>query len=386
MQESAIEFRTIVLLSLGAILITDTAGKIEFMNPAAKSLLNRRLGDALGLPLVDGQSTEIEIFRPEKGAGIGSMQVTEIECLKKKAFLITIHDITRCKLLESQATRFEKIIEISSSAVGMFTPEGNCYYQNKAFSTLFEGSNPNFFHSLFVDENAGNIVLQNCIAGDECFGEFEMHGKGTEIVNIIIQAFSIKDKDNKIEGFIGIFTDITEIKKALETKRLSDKKIRALFDATYQFIGMMTPEGILIEANKTALKFAGIQESDCLGKLFWETPWWTHSKELQNKLREATKKSSEGKIVFLEATHVSSDGRVHYIDFSLKPVLDENGKVLFLIPEGRDITDSKNLEASLNEQIHDLNVLLDVSLEREEKMIELKETIRNLEEKLREKG
>jgi CheY-like chemotaxis protein len=43
-----------------------------------------------------------------------------------------------------------------------------------------------------------------------------------------------------------------------------------------------------------ALEFAGVQEQDVVGKLFWETPWWIHSQEEQRKLQEAMDKGCNG--------------------------------------------------------------------------------------------
>jgi PAS domain S-box-containing protein len=140
-----------------------------------------------------------------------------------------------------------------------------------------------------------------------------------------------------------------EHKKAEGALQESEKKVRALFDQTFQFIGMMTVDGILIEANKSALKFSGVKESDVLGKPFWETPWWSHSPELQEKLRAAIKDVAQGAFVRFEATHPAADGSLHYVDFSLKSVVDEAGNAVFLIPEGRDITDLKRAEAALKE-------------------------------------
>ena len=41
---------------------------------------------------------------------------------------------------------------------------------------------------------------------------------------------------------------------------------------------------------------------------------------------------------------VLANGNRRIVDFSLKPVLDENGKTVLIIPEGRDITDSRLAE------------------------------------------
>ena len=83
------------------------------------------------------------------------------------------------------------------------------------------------------------------------------------------------------------------------------------------------------------LTLRGVTESDIKGKPFWETPWWAHSKELQDHVHEAVKRAARGESVSFEATHPAVDGTLHYIEFSLKPVKDEEGKVVLLVPEGR---------------------------------------------------
>jgi len=123
-----------------------------------------------------------------------------------------------------------------------------------------------------------------------------------------------------------------------ENFREKAEKFRAIFDQTLQFIGLMTPDGILLEANRSALELANLCEDEVLNKPFWQAPWWRHSVELQNRLKAAVVEASQGKLVRFEATHPDREGSLHHVDFSLKPVRDEQGRVAYLIPEGRDIT------------------------------------------------
>ena len=153
--------------------------------------------------------------------------------------------------------------------------------------------------------------------------------------------------DGTPAGVEGILRDISSRKKAEDALRESERKIRAVFDQTYEFIGLMTPSGILIDANRSALEFAGIPESAVIGKPFWETPWWSHSPELQQKVRDAVAACAQGGFVRFEATHLAPDGSTHYIDFSLKPVREGECRVIWLIPEGRDITERKRAETAL---------------------------------------
>jgi PAS domain S-box-containing protein len=147
----------------------------------------------------------------------------------------------------------------------------------------------------------------------------------------------------------------------------AERRFHAIFDQTFQFIGLLSLDGTLLEANRTALVFAGLQPTDVLGKPFWDTPWWAHSPTLQERLRQAVRAAASGEVVRFEATHPDRTGRLRYVDFSLKPVHDEHGAVSLLIPEGRDITERKHAQQALEESREQLRGLADgLLLAREE--------------------
>jgi len=156
---------------------------------------------------------------------------------------------------------------------------------------------------------------------------------------VMVDKVPYRDEKGGICGVVVFTMDVTELKEAEDAVAESGRMSRAIFDHTFQFIGLMTPDGTLIEANRTALEFAGIKTEDAVGKPFWETPWWTHSPEMQDKLRGAVAAASKGQTQRFDATHRAADGSLHYVDFSLKPVLNEKGEVVYLIPEGRDTTE-----------------------------------------------
>jgi PAS domain S-box-containing protein len=147
---------------------------------------------------------------------------------------------------------------------------------------------------------------------------------------------------------------LIENKKLVTKLRESNRKFRAIFDQAFQFIGLMRIDGTLIEVNRTALDFAGIEEKDVLGKAFWETTWWAHSPELQKRLKGAISKAADGDFVRFEAFHPAIDDGIHYFDVSIKPVKDEAGNVYLLIAESRDITERKQAEQEREKTIVNL--------------------------------
>ncbi|OPX64127.1 MULTISPECIES: PAS domain S-box protein [unclassified Methanoregula] len=163
--------------------------------------------------------------------------------------------------------------------------------------------------------------------------------------------------------FITFSRDITERRNAEHALRESEARFRAVIDQSFQLIGLMTPDGTLIHVNRAALALIGASEPDVVNRPFWETPWWAHSEELREKLKDAIRRAASGETVRFEATHPAADGHLAYIDFSVKPVVDPDGRIRYLIPEGRDITEIKQTERALQaseEQHRILAGLLDL--------------------------
>lgn len=156
------------------------------------------------------------------------------------------------------------------------------------------------------------------------------------------------------EGLAVYFQDISQKQAALIERnhseaalRESQQRLQALFNHTFQFFGMLEPDGTVLEVNQTALNFIGASSQDIVGRLFWETPWWTHSAEAQAQIQSAIHQAAAGNLVTFETTHISPDGSTIIVDVSISPVKDETGKVVLLVPEGRNITERKQAELAL---------------------------------------
>lgn len=140
---------------------------------------------------------------------------------------------------------------------------------------------------------------------------------------------------------------------AMERARLteelvqSERRFRALFNQTFQFIGLLTPEGIFLEANETALSFGGLLPEEVYGRPLWEAGWILPKD--RERLQAAVAAAARGELVRFELDVQGAGGMIGTIDFSLKPFHDEAGRVVLLIPEGRDITERKQMEESLRQ-------------------------------------
>ncbi len=176
---------------------------------------------------------------------------------------------------------------------------------------------------------------------------------------IHVMTFSIKTE----KGFMlcGITRDITERKRVEQLIKESEARHRAIFEGTFQFIGLLTIDGILLDVNRPALELVNLEKSDVVGLPFWETPWCTYSVEISEKIHDSIIRAGKGEFVRFKTNINAPDGILHEIDYSIKPMLDAAGKIVLLIPEGRDITELKRAEEALRESEEKFMVLAETS-------------------------
>ena len=131
----------------------------------------------------------------------------------------TVQDITERKLAEDELLRITKAVESSSDAIGMSDPNGCHFYQNEAFTTLFEysaeelaaeGGGP----AVYADQRVARGVFETIKAGKSWAGELEMVSKSGRKFPVALRANAVLDESSEIIGLVGIHTDITERKRA----------------------------------------------------------------------------------------------------------------------------------------------------------------------------
>jgi PAS domain S-box-containing protein len=265
-----------------------------------------------------------------------------------------------------QASEQRYVTLTQSIPVGIFRTDtsGHCLYVNERWSqmtglTAGEAQVDGWAKTLHPDDRDRVFAeWSDCAQHNLPFqSEYRFQKGDGDITWVVGQATAEYGRDGELIGYVGSITDISAAKRAelirqqVETDlQQSEQKFRAVFDGMFQLIGILTPNGAVIEANRTALDAIGINLSDVVGQPFWDTPWWTHSPNLQQQLKQATVRAAAGELVRFEAEHILANGASIFVDFSLKPIFDATGTVIMLIPEGRDISDRKQVETQLREQ------------------------------------
>lgn len=122
-----------------------------------------------------------------------------------------------------------------------------------------------------------------------------------------------------------------------ETRR-AHEHLRRLLDALPTFVGLCSPEGVVIEANDAALVAGELRRDEVLGRPLWELDWFSHDPGVQGSLRDAVTRAQQGELTRFDVQVRVAGSALHTIDFQLVPIV-EHDVVTALVPSALDISE-----------------------------------------------
>jgi PAS domain S-box-containing protein len=146
-----------------------------------------------------------------------------------------------------------------------------------------------------------------------------------------------------------------ERSQVLNQLRASEEKFRGVFEQTFQSMFLLSPEGTIRAANQQALNFCDAALEEILELKFWDLKFWQDNRVYQDWLEDSVRSAANGGLVRDEVQLCNCDHKdckTIWVDFSLKPLQDEQGRVQMLIAEARDISDRKQAEADIIRALH----------------------------------
>lgn len=128
-----------------------------------------------------------------------------------------------------------------------------------------------------------------------------------------------------------------------------ERQLRELMDGlgASVFVGLLSPDGTLIYANRAALDAIDAKPEEIVGVPFDATRWWAFSEDARRNLRNAIQAAARGVASRFEIMFEDRANRRRFMDFTLHPVFAQDGKIAYLVPSAHDITERKNAEKAL---------------------------------------
>jgi signal transduction histidine kinase len=134
----------------------------------------------------------------------------------------------------------------------------------------------------------------------------------------------------------------------------------ALAKAT-SFIALLRADGRLLDVTDAPLTSAGLDRHEVIGHLLWQTPWCRHSEDVQADLRRAVELAADGRLARFDVELMMGSGGTvsETVDLVLRPLRGADGRVAFIVAEGRQVSDRKRAEERIARQNAELSVLTD---------------------------
>ncbi|WP_172370081.1 EAL domain-containing protein [Sporosarcina jiandibaonis] len=215
------------------------------------------------------------------------------------------------------------------------------YTKEELLGNTYEMLNPNYKNDIFISgpdyDYSQNKVLYREIKA------FTKYGTPYWIHATIVP---VLDEVGMIEQFISFDIDITKniltdgkYKKALK----SLQNIEHALDQS-SVVAITNPQGVITYANNKFCELSKYSSEELIGQTHRLVNSGYHPKQF---FEEMWKTIGSGKIWTGEIKNRAKDGSHYWVNTTIVPFLDENGKPLHYIAIRTDITDKKNTEQSL---------------------------------------
>jgi len=398
-----------------AITLADNEERIVSWNKYTEELLNMRESDLFMKPVCSlYPPDEWEKIRKEnvRQKGIryrmetkmlrrdeGSFDVDVSICILKgfKGEIVgsvaIITDITELKNIEKELKESEKkyrtIFDNSAVAITMTDEHEKIISWNKYAEMLLGMNKDDLFlkpvQDLYPVSEWKKIRSQNIRQkGMQHHLETKIQKKNNEQIDVDISLSVLKNHEDRVVGSIGVMKDISARKRIEKNLEESEKKFKLLYEKAPVPYHTLSPEGLITDVNEKWCQAFGYTKDEVRGKFIFD---FISEHEKASAQKSFAQKISEGNSYTggREREYLTKTGEKKLFvahDFFL---FDENGKVISVYTTMEDITENKHAEHTLKEKISELERYKTITVNREMKMMELKNEINELYVKLDQK-
>lgn len=213
--------------------------------------------------------------------------------------------------------------------------------------------------------------------------EFRINTRDNILQHVFIKYLVLHDEDNKPVQCIGIHLDISEQKKTEEDLIRSKKHAEEL---SRDYSNFMESTSDLVYLKDQDLRYLAVSRplADMLGYSEWRDIIGKTEEEIQNE-NSTIQFSKEPEIEVLNGIEMEFTEDIldkgddkGWVSTVKKPLRDSIGNIVGVLSLSRDITKQKQIEQELRDNLEELELFNQLTIGREERMIELKEEINTL--------
>ncbi len=260
---------------------------------------------------------------------------------------------------EKQRESLRTTLESIGDGVIVCEPDGSIRMLNPAAEALTGWKQKDAVGRTFTDvfcivheetrvtvENPVEIVLRTR-AGVALANHTALIRKDRSEIPIDDSGAPIFDAKGELTGVVLVFRSVLERRRSLRILRESRERLNSIYNTSLEYIGILNAKGTILDCNRASLEFAGNSRDEVISLPYWAGPWFRYTPGMPEQIRGFVDRAAKGQTTRTELALAKPSGDIIILDFSLTPIFDGAGQVLYMVPEGRDISDLKRAEAAL---------------------------------------
>ena len=270
-------------------------------------------------------------------------------------------DTTVRKRAEEQIRFQRRLLDAVGQAIIATDLQGRIIYWNRAAEELYGWSTEEVMGRPIVEVTPSEELLERAEeimselrAGRSWSGKFVVQRKGGSTFPAMVTDSPVYDEQGTLVGIIGVSTDLTELKKAEETRR-SEERFRLLAenaqDLIYRYCLKPTPGFEYVSPSATAIIGYTPEEHYADPELAYKIVHPGDRHLIDEILRSPQP--------LITIRWLRKDGAMIWIEQRIKAIHDGTGELVAIEGIARDVTERKRFEETLRETQEFLAGILD---------------------------
>ncbi len=300
---------------------------------------------------------DFELIHTFPGIGEKIMLLNASRIIQKtqqeQLILLAIEDITERSRYYIKERYSLSLIEASLDPLVTISTDGKIMDLNQATVNItgiarehLKGTD--FFDYFTEPQKAGEVYKKVFAKGSVTDAPLTLRHRDGKLTDVLFNGSVYKDEQGKVLGVVVVARDITDRKKIKENL---EKSLKEISDYKYaldesSIVGITDQKGIIKYANDNFCSISKYTREELIGQDHRIISTGYHPKEF---IRDLWTTIASGKIWKGELKNKAKDGSIYWVNTTIVPFMNEEGKPYQYVAIRSDITEQKRIETDMME-------------------------------------